>query len=284
MLFLVWTRFRSIFTVLVYVFFLFGFSACQKIFFFPSSDIVWRPSESGFNFISHKIAVSDSENISIWEVLPKGKIKGTILYLHGNAENLSTHSQSMMWLVVEGYRIVALDYRGFGESLGVATVEGASDDILKSLDWTISRIPKDEKLIIFAQSIGASLTAYALSNADKIERINLLVLDSGFSSYDKIAKEKLEQMGLFSPISSLISLCATNCCDPSESLSKLKLAKVLFVHNEDDEVTNYKNSIELYNVFIGNKLLWTDKSGGHAAYFRTRENRGKFLELLNSLD
>jgi hypothetical protein len=47
-------------------------------------------------------------------VLPAEKAAGSILVLHGNAQNLSTHVNSVLWLVKEGYNLFIIDYHGYG--------------------------------------------------------------------------------------------------------------------------------------------------------------------------
>ena len=41
--------------------------------------------------------------------------KGTVLFLHGNAQNISAHIAAVHWLPKAGYNLLLLDYRGYGE-------------------------------------------------------------------------------------------------------------------------------------------------------------------------
>ena len=55
--------------------------------------------------------------------------RGTILFLHGNAENVSTHIGSVAWLPAEGFNVFLIDYRGYGLSEGVPTLDGLHRDV-----------------------------------------------------------------------------------------------------------------------------------------------------------
>src|SRR5512134_443700 len=63
-----------------------------------------------------------------WFLKAQGEPEGTILVLHGNAENLSTHVNGVLWLVDEGYNIFIFDYRGYGRSEGTPTIAGVHVD------------------------------------------------------------------------------------------------------------------------------------------------------------
>ena len=56
-----------------------------------------------------------------------------VLFLHGNAENISTHIGSVYWLPEQGYEVVLLDYRGYGRSEGVPQLGRMLDDVLPTV-------------------------------------------------------------------------------------------------------------------------------------------------------
>lgn len=67
----------------------------------------------------------------------RGRARATVLYLHGNAENLSSHIHLARWLPGRGYNLLALDYRGYGRSEGRAGVAGVHQDVQAALScWS----------------------------------------------------------------------------------------------------------------------------------------------------
>ena len=61
------------------------------------------------------IAVPQRPDVS----LPSGAT--VILYLHGNAETISQHHRRELYKIFQrcGFHVLAVDYRGYGESSGV---------------------------------------------------------------------------------------------------------------------------------------------------------------------
>ncbi len=267
----------------IFYFFIFCLAGCQSVFFYPSSAIVWTPENAGFRYEVHSVPVDETNYFTLWQIKPEGEQKGTILYLHGNAENNSTHTQSVMWLVNEGYQIFALDYRGFGESSGAANVVNAAVDIQKSVEYVNSKIDKEEKLILFAQSIGASVSIFALANHPLKNRFSLFIFESGFTSYQGIAKEKLSEIGLFYPLNSIFSLLATDCCDPLLHVHKFPAGKVIFAHNKFDPVVHFHNSEDFYEACQKPNLFWQSESEGHGTFFAGKGHRERLLQKLDSV-
>ena len=61
---------------------------------------------------------SDGVALHGWFFRTIPEAKATILVFHGNAENLSTHVNSVLWLVQEGFNVFIFDYRGYGGNPG----------------------------------------------------------------------------------------------------------------------------------------------------------------------
>ena len=72
-----------------------------------------------------------------WHLKAKDKSRGTILQLHGNAENISTHVNSVLWLALEGYDVFNFDYRGYGKSEGSPTLDGVHIDARAALETVL---------------------------------------------------------------------------------------------------------------------------------------------------
>jgi predicted alpha/beta-fold hydrolase len=256
--------------------------SCQSLYFLPYKEYIWNPKLAGYEYTSHQIK-SDNQKITIWEIRPKKIIKGSIIFFHGNAENISTHSQGMMWLVNEGYVVYAVDYRGYGESDGVANIDNAIEDIQLSFKWVLAQIPQNQKLIVFGQSLGASLTIYALKEEASNPRILLFVFDSAFSSYSKIVKEKLELVGILPPFRNLLSLIAYSGSDPIDVISEYPENKVLLVHNQDDPIVDFNHSEILFETMKKPNYFWWSESGGHTSYFSTIRRKNELLSLLDHI-
>ena len=93
-------------------------SGCSALFFYPQKDHINNPLITEFTYEDIYFSTSDGMILHGWFLKTKIDSKDTILFLHGNAENISTHVNNILWLVNNGYDVFAFDYRGFGKSEG----------------------------------------------------------------------------------------------------------------------------------------------------------------------
>src|SRR5690606_23011366 len=73
------------------------------------------------------LKTADGETLHGWwlPALTDEPAKGTIYFLHGNAQNVSAHILNAAWLPEQGYNVFTIDYRGYGQSTGAPDIEGA---------------------------------------------------------------------------------------------------------------------------------------------------------------
>ncbi len=263
---------------------LFALCSCERIFFYPMKEMVFDPGSVGIEYASHRVPVHESEHVYIWELYPKGEEQGTIVHFHGNAENISTHIGSVAWLSEEGYRVFLMDYRGFGGSDGVATVRNAVMDIRKTLEWVQARDNLRRPLVVFAQSIGASLSLYAASDIKYRNISDAMIFESPFLSYRKIAREKMEDTIVLYPFSWFLSFLFTSCCSPLEGGKTLDGIPLRMILIEDDKVVGAYHSRALFEAIPSDdKKLWVVPEGGHNSFMSKSENRRKVLDFIKSL-
>lgn len=94
------------------------FSACTSLYFYPLKTMYSTPAMGGIDYETAIFSSRDGTTLSAWLLKTKQPRKGVIYFLHGNAENISTHIASVYWLPEQGYDVFLLDYRGFGLSEG----------------------------------------------------------------------------------------------------------------------------------------------------------------------
>jgi fermentation-respiration switch protein FrsA (DUF1100 family) len=114
---------------------------------------------------------------------------GTILYCHGNGENVS---QLLDWAekMRSDFRcnVLVFDYAGYGKSEGKPTAPGILDDGLAALNYLTQQegIPTDQ-IIIYGFSLGGSV---AVDLASKHE-VKALIVESSFSSLGEMGRKIL---------------------------------------------------------------------------------------------
>lgn len=118
--------------------------------------------------------------------LPTPTASPTILHVHGNAGNISSHFWFTEYLPDAGFNVFIFDYRGYGESEGaahsraplIADTQAALDALLKRADVDPNRIG------MYGQSLGGAIGLNVM--ADRKE-IRAAVIDSTFTSWRDIA-------------------------------------------------------------------------------------------------
>ena len=121
------------------------------------------------------------------EIDSSGTPIGTILYCHGNGENVS---QLVNWAdkMRSDFRcnVLVFDYAGYGKSEGKPTAPGILDDGLATMNYLIQqeKIPTDQ-IILYGFSLGGSV---AIDLASKYE-VKALIVESSFTSLGKRGQE-----------------------------------------------------------------------------------------------
>ncbi|MCF8232861.1 MAG: lysophospholipase [Bacteroidales bacterium] len=185
-----------------------------------------------------------------WVMTPHYNYNGTTLvFLHGNAGNITTHYPTVIPLVKRGFKVFIFDYSGFGFSEGKATRDNVLADANAALDyWKNRKTPNTKNLVIYGQSLGGHLAVtIAERNQDKIDG---LVIEGAFSSHKDIAAETA---GIFGKIFVAEKYSAL------ESIQSYK-KPLLIIHSTDDKIIPLE---------MGKKLF--EKANDPKAFFRIQK-------------
>ena len=204
-----------------------------------------------------------------------------VLYLHGNAENISSHARSVYWLVQQGISVLALDYRGFGISDGQAMLPDVLQDVEAAAQWLKHNYP-DQELIVLGQSIGAALAVNFVSQAQARYNIQALVLDAPVASFGQVARHMFSRnvVGwLIWPFTWLLP----NAYDPAAHLSGIQIP-TLIMHSPTDKVIPYRQGRQLYAALLqqNTPVCWLDSQGEHVMSFAYSELRQATLTFLHT--
>ena len=177
-----------------------------------------------------------------------GKKKATILFLHGNAQNISTHVQFIWWLPRNGYDVFIPDYRGYGRSEGEPTLEGVHMDVQSAMATLLAR--KDihqDKLVLYGHSLGGALAITSLADSPYRDRFKLLIVENSFTSYRTVAREVLGNFWLTWLFQYPLSWTIRDDYRPIEAIPRISPIPVLLVHGDADPVIAHYHSGELYS-------------------------------------
>ena len=259
-------------------------SGCTQLFFQPMREQVFDPHDFGFEHSDVEFVASDGVRLHGWYFPASGKQQGSILFLHGNAENISTHFANVAWLAQSGYAVLAIDYRGYGRSQGSPDLDGALLDVDAGLD-ALSNMPETdpERVVVLGQSLGGALALTAMARSPFRNRLRAVIVEGAFSSYRDIAREKLAEFWLTWPLQWPLSLMIDDRHDPIAAIAALGGVPLLIIHGEDDRVVPLHHGEVLYEVAHPPKTMWVLPNTGHIQAFVSTANHEKLLTYLKSV-
>jgi fermentation-respiration switch protein FrsA (DUF1100 family) len=256
-------------------------AGCSALFLHPSERMVRDPAQIGLRYEDVRLAAPDGAVLRGWYLPAAGPARGTVLHLHGNAENISTFIGAVHWLPARGYNVLLLDYRGFGESGGEPSIDHVNEDARVALDWLLARPGADsERLVVFGQSLGGSAAIYAVAHHPQRERVRAVISEGAFSSYSRIAREKLDAFWLTWPLQWPLSLLFSDRYAAERAAPLLDPVPLLVMHGEQDPVVPVTHSRRLFDAAKGPRELWT-LPGGHIEALTHPENRERFAGYLD---
>jgi fermentation-respiration switch protein FrsA (DUF1100 family) len=268
---------------IVFLLFLFlaGTPGCTSLFFYPQQQLLDNPVAQKFSPEDIGFRASDGVNLHGWFFNGGPNTKGTVLVLHGNAENLSTHVNSVLWLVKEGFNLFIFDYRGYGESEGNPDINGIHLDAEAALKALLSLPRVDNgKIIILGQSLGGAIAVYTAANSPYKDRIAALVIDSAFSSYRLIAREKLSQFYITWLLQHPLSFLVSDSYSPIRWIKKVSPVPLLIIHGALDPVVPIRHGYLLYEEALQPKQFWMSSLPGHASSFTDKRVREELVRYL----
>lgn len=264
----------------------FSTAGCTSAFFYPTRDLVWTPAQDNIAWQDVRFASEDGVPLHGWLLSPDRRTpRGTVLFLHGNAENISTHTRSVLWLVKEGYEVFTFDYRGYGTSGGKAPdIPGVHRDARAALSKALS-LPgvSAGRLVVFGQSLGAAIAVYTVAASPPGERPRALIIDSPFAGYRRIVRDKIASLVVTWPLAGPVSWFTDDDFSPERWIGKIGPIPVIVIHGTADRVVPYEHGKILYDLAREPKGIWTIEGGGHATGLRNPEVRAQFLAFLASV-
>lgn len=266
-----------------------GCSSLTRWYFHPQTLWLQTPDRFGVAYEDIWLTSADGTQLHAWHLIPASLAEPNlgeqstpapmILYLHGNAENVSTHSRSIYWLVEAGYRVLALDYRGFGASQGVAELPGVLDDVEAGAAWLREQWPSAE-LTVLGQSIGSALAVNFVADKAGQYQVERLVLDAPFTGFRSVARDVLMQAPIGFLLWPFVGLVPSDW-DPEDKAPEINIP-VLVMHSQQDEIIPIEQGRALFAALPSEQRCWMNSIGRHIASFGYDRIRAQTLVFLQT--
>ena len=204
-------------------------------------SMLFHPPEASYqattvNMITNKSGV----RIALRVYGDPNSARYTVIFSHGNAENIATVDSFCQWLAhTQHLAVVSYDYQGYGLSEGRPSEAGTYEDIRAVYHWLIQKkgVPA-KRLVAYGYSIGSGVTI-DLAHQEPLAGI---ILQSPFlSAYRVITHWTLLPW------------------DQYNNLKKIKSMKIpaLIMHGDADQVVPFWHGQALWKAYPGPKQhLW----------------------------
>ena len=186
----------------------------------------------------------------------------TILFSHGNAEDIGTATPFLKELQNAGFSVFAYDYRGYGTSEGKPSEENSYQDVATAYNYLTQelKIPP-EKIIAHGRSLGAAVSI----DLARRKTCGGLIAESAFiSAFRVVTKYKIFPFDKF------------------QSLDKIKQVKcpVLFIHGKQDGIIPFWHGEMLFaNANEPKFSFWIDEADHNNVFAKSK---GSYLQAIQN--
>ncbi len=255
-------------------------SGCSSLFFYPQKPLYENPVARRFSPEDIRFKTTDNLTLHGW-FFRATEAKGSILVLHGNAQNLGTHVNSVLWLVPAGFNVFIFDYRGYGNSEGKTSLNGVHKDAEAALEALLSLPGVDQnRIFVLGQSLGGSIAVYLVATTPHRKNIQALIVESAFASYRQIAREKLGSVWLTWPFQYPLSYLVSDKYSAIRWVGKIAPIPVLILHGLDDSVVPMHHGRLLFDAALQPKDFWMTQTPGHVSSFADAQVRDNLVRYL----
>lgn len=264
----------------------FGLLGCTSILYYPRSAKTKFYDPSKLNLNPEDVEIVNSEGTGIhawWFNAATQPAKGTVVFFHGNAENLTSHFLTLSWLPAEGYNYLIWDYPGYGVSQGDPSPRANAISGAAILDW-VHKNKDDRPLIVYGQSLGGNVAMKVVLDKKEDIPIKALIVDGTFRSYRGIARGKVSENWVTWILQPVAWLVMSDAYAP-EHLEKIAPIPFLVIHGQRDSVVRPQFGDEIFELAAEPKQQWKIPEGFHNDTFWRHDKvyRKKLVEYLESL-
>jgi pimeloyl-ACP methyl ester carboxylesterase len=203
-----------------------------------------------------------------WTCASTSPRRGTIVYLHGIADNRGSAAGVVQRFLPRGFDVVAYDSRAHGDSEGDACTYGFFEK--QDLRRVVDTLPPGP-VVLIGTSLGA---AVALQEAADDPRISAVVAAETFSDLRTVATERAPSFLRQRTIDRAFALAERRASfrvddvHPQNAARRIT-APVLVIHGAQDRETPPAHSERVYAALSGPKRLLLVPGAGHNGSLRS---------------
>ena len=253
--------------VLIYI------SACGYMYFAQDS-LIFKPTQD-----VKPISEVFPEASEYWISTPKGNKlqtwykpalsdKETLVYLHGNADNLSTRGRLINILSEDDRGLLIFSWGGFGMSQGKPSEQNFYNDARAIFDWLESEKGlKTNNLIIYGESLGTGVAVQLATERD----FKAVILAAPYTSIAQMAANDYPWLP--------VNLLLNHRFDSIDKVNAITEPLVV-MHSTDDDTIPFEQGDILFKVATEPKLFMPFTDRQHTK-FRSEDLDNAIRWILN---
>lgn len=229
----------------------------SRLVYFPYAELAATPKAAGLAYEDLTITTEDSQKLHGWFV-PAERSSAVVLFLHGNAGNVS-HRLDWIALFHEiGISTLIIDYRGYGKSSGTPSEEGTYRDAEAAWRYLVTqREIAPQEIAIFGESLGGAVAAKLAAR----ETPQALIIVAAFTSLPDLASQ------LYSYVPA--RLLTRFKYDTREHVKRAR-CPVLVIHSASDEIVPFAHGRALYEAANVPKQFLEIRGGHNDGFIASR--------------
>lgn len=207
----------------------------EKLIFLPTT----LPQNYSFSFSQSfdEIFLTAADDAVLNGLHFKNEVsKGTILYFHGNAGDLSRWGNIVTFFVDKGFDVIVMDYRTYGKSSGTLSEEALYKDGQLFYDYALDHY-QEQNIILYGRSLGTGIASKLASQNQPRQ----LILETPYYSLLDLAIKRFP----FLPVKWFLKYQL-----PSHEYTQLVKCPISIFHGTDDKVVPYDSGERLFKSLI----------------------------------
>jgi hypothetical protein len=223
----------------------------NSLLYFPLRALEGSPGDAGLGFEELRFESSDGETLHGWWIpAARRPPLAHVLFLHGNAGNVSHRLGTAKVLTEAGFDLLLFDYRGYGLSGGTPSEEGTYLDARAARSALLAGAGVDPTRVVYlGESLGGAVALeLALAHPPAA-----LVLQSTFTGIRDLARLHYPFVPAFAVPNAYPSL---------DRVRRLR-APLLVIHGERDEIVPATHGRALFDAAPEPKSLRIVHGAGH---------------------
>lgn len=222
----------------------YGFTFFYLYFF--GDKLVFLPHAPSYRNENRYTKIAASDGVHVTSLfLPNPQARYTLLFSHGNAEDLGDNLDFLEGLQKSGFAVLAWDYRGYGTSEGSPSEKTLYSDEEAVYDHLVRELKTPpERILVLGRSLGSSAAVDLAARRP----VAGLILQGGLVSGQRV----LLPFPIF-PFDRFSNI---------DKIGKVR-CPVLVIHGTADEVIPFQHGEALFRAAHEPKRNWWVQNAGH---------------------